>query len=263
MKGNFMDGDIISAQDLDGQIRKTLHNDETHYSLVDIMAVFSDLESRPDVLWKRTRERLQDDGFQPEQHVIKLKLRAKDGKMRDAECADLKTCLRVVQSIPSPKAEPVREWLAHQGAMALQRIHYLKQGKSHEWIDQRLEGKIRREEFTDALKAAVYDAFDGMYGVATNELYRGLWNRTAAALRDEIGLKPHTPLRDHQHDLALAYQRIAESVISRKLGEAEEISWNRARLIVQYIAQMIGAQARETGKVLGIDLPTNKPLLND
>ena len=91
------------------RIRRTEQDGKSFYSLVDIMAEFSDLGSRPDVLWKRTRERLEQDGFQLDHAVIKLKLTALDGKKHPTDCADTETCLRIVQSIPSPKAEPLRK----------------------------------------------------------------------------------------------------------------------------------------------------------
>ena len=91
------------------RIRRTEQDGKSFYSLVDIMAEFSDLGSRPVTLWKRTRERLEQDGFQLYQSVIQLKMLSKDGKRYATDCADAETCLRIVQSIPSPKAEPLRK----------------------------------------------------------------------------------------------------------------------------------------------------------
>ncbi len=138
---------------------------------------------------------------------------------------------------------------------------YQRQGKDDKWISARLTGKVKRHQFTAALTAAIADIQSWHYGAATNEIYVGLWDRTAAILKQELNLPVRASLRDHQPTLALAYQAIAEEVSARRLGERNEMEWDEARDIVREVADLIGLQADKTSKYLGIDLATGKPLL--
>lgn len=139
---------------------------------------------------------------------------------------------------------------------------YRSQGKDDNWIRARMEGKIKRNLFTSALSAAVVDVLTRHhYASATDDVYRGLWNRTAAHLKSELELGKKDSLRDHQPMLALYYQGIAEEVAARKLGDREELTWSEARQIVQMVAAFIGKQAQDTSELLGLDLATGKPLL--
>lgn len=138
---------------------------------------------------------------------------------------------------------------------------YQKQGKSDAWISARLVGKVKRNEFTRALKAAIRDMRPWQYGAATNEIYEGLWGRTAEYLKKELDIPEKASLRDNQPTLALTYQAIAEEVSAHQLGEQTRISWNKAKAVVREVSDLIGQQASATSKYLGVDLATGKPLL--
>ena len=139
---------------------------------------------------------------------------------------------------------------------------YKRKGKSMAWINARISGKMSRVKFTSALKAAVREITQDHYRVATDDVYVGLWRRTAAILRRELNIPANKSLRDGQPMLALRYQDITEDIISIRLGEREIISWLEARIIVQEVAQLIGLQADATSKYFGYDIATGKPLLN-
>ena len=139
---------------------------------------------------------------------------------------------------------------------------YRAQGKDDKWIRARLEGKIKRNLFTAALNAAVADMLTPRhYAIATDDIYQGLWGRTAAYLKGELKLPKSASLRDHQPTLALHYQGIAEEVAAQKLGDRSEISWNEARSLVKTVAAFIGDQAQATSRLLKMDIATGKPLL--
>ncbi|MBC8098229.1 MAG: hypothetical protein H7Y11_02195 [Armatimonadetes bacterium] len=140
---------------------------------------------------------------------------------------------------------------------------YRAQGKDDNWIRARLEGKIKRNDFTAALTAAVADTLTRRhYATATDDIYRGLWGRTAAYLKLELNVPKKASLRDYQPALALDYQRIAEGVSAQKLGQRDELTWDEARTIVQQVAAFIGRQAKETSELLQMDLATGYPLLS-
>lgn len=139
---------------------------------------------------------------------------------------------------------------------------YRDQGKDDRWIQARIEGKIKRNQFTAALTAAVAEYLTPRhFATATDDIYKGLWGRTAAMLKKELELPKKANLRDHQPMLALHYQGIAEEVSALKLGKREELTWDEAREIVQTVAAFIGKQAAQTAELLQMDIATGKALL--
>jgi len=139
---------------------------------------------------------------------------------------------------------------------------YRAQGKDDEWIQARLDGKIKRNQFIIALKSAVADMLNPRhYATATDDIYRGLWGRTAARLKQQLDLPKKASLRDHQPMLGLEYQRIAEGASARKLGQRQELTWEEAREIVKMVAAFVGRQATEMSELLEMDLATGFPLL--
>lgn len=148
-------------------------------------------------------------------------------------------------------------------AVAIEAGHdlYRKRGKDDQWIEARTQGIVAREHFTAALQAALGNPQPRHYALASNGVYVGLWERTAAQLRQELDLTKSASLRDHQPALALTYQRITEMVIAEKLGSADSLDWSEAEAIIRTVAQLIGGQAAATGNLLGIDLATGKRLL--
>lgn len=262
--------------DFSSRIRRKLHNGDMHFSLVDIMVEFSDT-TQARRYWSETKKRLKKDGFDMFAKIVQLKLKSSDGKQYSTDCADLETCLRIVQSIPSEKAEPIRQWLAGLG---LERIEetadpslgveraisraeetYRKQGKDQKWIATRLHGIDERKEFTDALSKHIADITGKHYGIATNKVYTGLWGRDAQELKNELGLKKTANLRDHQTSIALHYQGIVEEIVAHHLGEAQIVPWNSAAKIIEQVSAAIGVQAEQVSRMMGIDLATGRPLL--
>jgi len=139
---------------------------------------------------------------------------------------------------------------------------YRTQGKSDSWIQARISGKIKRQKFTVALATAVGEFLTRRhYATASDDIYKGLWGRTASMLKKELDLSKKASLRDHQPMLALHYQGIAEEVSALKLGTRQELTWDEARDIVQTVAAFIGRQAAQTSELLQMDLATGKPLL--
>ncbi|MBL8134247.1 MAG: hypothetical protein JNL42_20465 [Anaerolineae bacterium] len=140
--------------------------------------------------------------------------------------------------------------------------YHRKRGKDDRWIQMRIDSKIKRNQFTAALAEFVRDVLSPRhYATATDDIYRGLWGRPAAALRKELSISSNANLRDHQPTLALYYQGIVEEVCAQKLGEREEVWWEEAREIIRRVAAIIGRQAQETSALLERDIATGKLLL--
>ena len=142
------------------RIRKKLVNNEWFFSVVDIVAVLTD-SIDPGAYWRKLKERLKDEGNETVTNCHTLKLLASDGKMRLADVGDTEHILRLIQSIPSKKAEPFKRWLAKVGYERVKEIEnpelaqermkslYEQKGYSKEWIEKRLRGIAIRQELTD------------------------------------------------------------------------------------------------------------------
>jgi len=271
--------DDTPSMDLD-KIRKVWHDNEWYYSIVDVVswATGRDQKQAKDY-WKNLKSELKRAGNQTISQPYTFKMPAPDGKMRATDFGNAEQILRVVQEIPGAKTNEIKEWLAQVGAerletggdpeeelkAALDRVggKYRRQGKSDTWIEARIQGIITRKLFVEALKAAVINAPGTLYSQATDNLYLGLWERTTAQLRDELVLMPKDNPRDSFGEYALLYTRIAEMVATNKLDKLEIVTMTMAMDIVWEVARLIHTQAQATAHALGMDLVTEKKLLNE
>jgi len=143
------------------KIRKTLHQNEWWFSVIDVVQALTDSVNPRDYWFKMKVRVKEEDGFEPSTICRQLKLPAEDGKMRETDCADTEGVFRIIQSIPSPKAEPFKKWLAKVGYERVQEIEnpelatkrarllYKLKGYSGDWIEKRMRGIAIREELTD------------------------------------------------------------------------------------------------------------------
>lgn len=262
---------LFDAQpEFDSSIRRTDHKGATYFSLVDIMAHFVEPKAVRQY-WLDTKKRLTKDGFQVSENILQLKLEASDGKRYATDCADGQTCLRIVQSIPSPKAEPIRQWLAQLGyerleeaanpALGIDRAldraqaSYRKQGKDDLWIGTRFDGKVSRKEFTDALKRVCSDI---NYAKATDTEYKGVFGRTAKDIRNETGAKN---ARDVMTRPALHLLGAIEATVTQMLGDRQSVSADEAIYIINEVSTIHRPIAHQLQQLLGIDIATGKSLL--
>lgn len=229
-----------------------------------------------------------DAGKQMWNQCQRLPYKATDGKTYKRDYVDDKGLYLIAQYMrvkrDRPMLDEVRRFLAKAGAFVdevrrepdklaktmkdadklLEAFieYHRKRDKNDRWIQMRIDSKIKRSKFTAALSEFVIDVLTPRhYALATDDVYRGLWGRTAAKLKKELDLTKSKSLRDHQPTLALYYQGIAEEVCAQKLGERQELLWQEARDIIGTIAKIIGRQAQETSELLNIDLATGKNLL--
>ena len=205
-------------------IRRTWHNEEWWFSVADVCGVLTD---SPDAgaYWRKLKQRLVTEGSEVVTFCHGLKLEAPDGKLRVTDCANTEGLFRVIQSIPSPKAEPFKRWLAQVGyervkeienpelASARARELYQSKGYPQAWIEKRLRSISIRGELTDEWK--VRGVQEGKeYSILTAEIARATFGVTPDAhirLKGLDKIKTGNNLRDHMTDLELIFTMLGEA----------------------------------------------------
>ena len=198
--------------------------EEWYFSVVDVVAVLTD-STDPTAYWRKLKQRLKAEGNETVTNCHGLKMRAVDGKMRMTDVLNTKGVLCLIQSIPSPKAEPFKVWLAQVGSERLDEIadpekaiqrgaaYYREKGYSDEWINQRLRTIEIRKKLTDEWSARGVET-DLEYAMLTNELTKAWSGLSVKEYKALKGLKKES-LRDNMTDLELLFNALAEATTTR------------------------------------------------
>ena len=210
-------------------IRRTWHNDEWCFSIVDVIEVLTE-NKRPRKYWSDLKKKIEKEGFIQLSEIIgQLKMLASDGKMRTTDVANTKGIFRIIQSITSPKAEPFKQWLAKVGYERIQEIEnpeliieriresYKLKGYTDEWITIRLQSIGIRKKLTDEWKKRkVKEGRE--YAILTAEMSHALWGLKPSEHKKLKGLQKQS-LRDHMTEKELIFTMLGE--VSTR-DEAEE-----------------------------------------
>ena len=206
------------------EIRRVWHKDGWYFSVVDVGAILTD---QPDYLkarkyWNKLKQRLIEEGSELVTICHQLKLLSTDGKYYASDCANTKGMFRIIQSIPSKKAEPFKQWLAKVGYERVQEIenpelaqdrvkqYYELKGYPKEWIDKRLRGIAIRQELTDEWKQRGIDEQKD-FAILTNEISSATFDKTIKEYKDFKGLvTKNQNLRDHMTDWELILTMVGE-----------------------------------------------------
>ncbi|EKE00547.1 MAG: hypothetical protein ACD_21C00331G0013 [uncultured bacterium] len=203
------------------KIRKVLRNGEWLFSVVDIIEALTE-STNPRDYWYRMKVRvITEDGCELSTICRQLKLQSADGKKYETDCANTESVLRIIQSIPSPKAEPFKRWLAKVGYERIQEIEdpelatkrtreiYKAKGYSDAWIEKRMRGIEIRATLTDTWKEhGVKEAKE--YEILTAEISKAAFGVTSSEYKRLKGLKREN-LRDHMNDLELIFSMLGEA----------------------------------------------------
>jgi DNA-damage-inducible protein D len=203
------------------QVRKTVHKNEWWFSIIDVVEALTGTE-RPRKYWNDLKKKLIKEGYgELSEKIGQLKLKASDGKEYLTDCANTETIFRIIQAIPSPKAEPFKRWLARVGyeriqeiedpelAMKRMRAIYKAKGYSDEWVEKRVRGIAVREELTDEWnQRGIKDQRE--YAILTAEISKAAFGMTPSEYKKYKGLERQN-LRDHMTDLELIFSMLGEA----------------------------------------------------
>ena len=203
----------------DKKIRKTIHNNEWWFSIIDVVAALTD-SANAGAYWRKLKQRLNEEGSEVVTFCHGLKLEAADGKKYNTDCANTEGAFRIIQSIPSPKAEPFKRWLARVGYERVKEIEdpelatrraralYRAKGYPDDWIEKRMRGIAIREELTDEWqKRGAREQKD--YKILTAEISKATFGVTPEQYKKLKGLKREN-LRDHMDDFELIFTMLGE-----------------------------------------------------
>lgn len=219
------DGQDVALAALDEQaeqrIRRVLHDGRWYFSVIDVVGLLVG-DNRPRKYWSDLKARLAAEGSEVSERIGQLRMQAADGKQRLTDAADTETMLRIIQSIPSPRAEPFKAWMARVGrerleelehpALAVDRLRqmYRRRGYPDEWIDQRLQGIIVRDDLTQEWRERGAD--EGReFAILTDILHRGTFDLSTDDHKAVKSLKKRDNLRDSMTSLELALTMLSEA----------------------------------------------------
>lgn len=203
------------------EIRKIIYKNEWWFSVIDVVEVLTGTD-RPRKYWNDLKKKLIKEGYvEVSEKIGQLKLEAPDGKLRETDCGNTETIFRIIQTIPSSKAEPFKRWLARVGYERVQEIEdpelatkrtralYKAKGYSDDWIEKRMRGIQVREKLTNEWKKREVGG-DREYAILTAEISKATFGMTPSQYKKFKSLKREN-LRDHMNDLELIFSMLGEA----------------------------------------------------
>ena len=255
------------------KIRRIWYNEEWYFSVVDVVGALTD-SANPRDYWFKMKTRVKsEDGIELSTICRQLKLEAPDGKMRETDCANTKGMFRIIQSIPSPKAEPFKLWLAQVGYDRIQEIEnpelaqermkelYELKGYPKDWIDKRLRGIAIRQNLTDEWKERGIER-ERDFAILTAEISKATFGITPAEYKAVKGLtKKKQSLRDHMTDLELIFTMLGENVTTEISKKEKPDTFDKNKKVARRGGRVAGTAREETEKELGRSVVTEQNIL--
>ena len=249
----------------DSKIRSVWDDKEEqwYFSVVDVVAVLTESVNPRDYWFKMKKRVHSEDGIELSTICRQLKMQSADGKFYNTDAANVKALLRIIQSIPSPKAEPFKQWLAQVGyerileienpELAQERMKelYEKKGYPKDWIDKRLRGIAIRQNLTDEWKARGITK-EKDYAILTAEISKATFGLTPSEYKTVKGLsKKNQNLRDHMTDLELIFTMLGERVTTEISQQEKPDSFDENKNVARRGGNVAGIARKETEKELG------------
>ncbi len=254
------------------QIRKVIHNEEWWFSVVDVVGVLTD-STDPKDYWYRIKKREKLSGVELSTICRQLKLPSSDGKNYATDCANTEGLLRIIQSIPSSKAEPFKRWLAQVGYERIQEIEnpelaqqrmkelYERKGYPKDWIDKRLRGIAIRQNLTDEWKERGISS-ERDFSILTSDIAKATFGITPTEHKQIKGLtRKNENLRDHMTDLELIFTMLGEKVTTEISQTEKPGTFEKNRKVAKRGGRVAGTARKETEKELGRSVVSNRNYL--
>ncbi|MBI2436266.1 MAG: Bro-N domain-containing protein [Candidatus Magasanikbacteria bacterium] len=242
------------------EIRKVIHNDEWWFSVADVIEALTNTVDIRDYIKKMRKRDKELDSYWGT-NCPPLEMIAKDGKKRKITSANTEGIFRIIQSIPSPKAEPFKRWLAKVGYERIQeiedpelatkrtRILYKLKGYSETWIEKRMRGIAIREELTDEWKKRGLKE-QKEYEILTAEISKATFGVTPSEYKKLKGLKRQN-LRDHMNDLELIFNMLGERVTTEISQQEKPDTFEKNKKVAERGGDIAGNARKQTEKELG------------
>jgi DNA-damage-inducible protein D len=240
-------------------------NQQWYFSIIDVIQILTD-SNNPRRYWSDLKRKLIQEGFsQLYEIIVQLKLGSADGKKYATDCTDTKNLLRLIQSIPSPKAEPFKNWLAKVGYERMQEIadpeqslgrareNWQKLGRSEKWIQQRMTGQETRNKLTDYWKESGVEKNDE-FAFLTNIIHTEWAGLSVKQHKNLKGLKTQN-LRDHMSEAELIFTALAE-LSTRQIAETDQAKGVKQNAVAGKKGGKIAKDAR-----LALELKTGKKVI--
>ena len=243
------------------QIRRILHNNEWWFSIVDVVSALTDSFNSRDYWYKMKTRVKTEEGSELSTFCLQLKLESADRKKYETDCANTEGVFRIIQSIPSPKAEPFKRWLAKVGYERVQEIEdpelaskrtrmlYKLKGYSEDWIEKRMRGIAIREELTDEWqKRGVKEQRE--YEILTAEISKATFGVTPSQYKRLKGLERQN-LRDHMDDLELIFNMLGERVTTEISQQEKPDTFVKNKNVAKRGGNVAGNARKQTEKEIG------------
>ena len=253
------------------EIRKTIYKNEWWFSIVDIIEALTGTE-RPRKYWSDLKKKLIEEGYnEVSENIGQLKLLANDGKKYFTDCANTETTFRIIQSIPSPKAEPFKRWLAKVGYERIKEIEdpelatkrtrmlYKAKGYSDAWIEKRMRGIAIRDELTGEWKKRGIK-MQREYEILTAEISKATFGMTPSEYQKFKGLKREN-LRDHMDDLELIFNMLGEASTTEIAKTKDAQGFNENKTAARKGGSVAGKARKDLEKKTGKKVSTRKNYL--
>lgn len=234
-----------------------------YFSVIDVVAALTESVNPRDYWFKMKKRVHSEDGIELSTICRRFKMVAPDGKMRETDAADVKALFRIIQSIPSPKAEPFKQWLAQVGYERVLEIEnpelaqnrmkelYEKKGYPKDWIDKRLRGIAIRQNLTDEWNERGITK-ESDYAILTAEISKATFGLTPSEYKTVKGLtKKNQNLRDHMTDLELIFTMLGERVTTEISQQEKPESFDDNKSVARRGGKVAGVARKETEKELG------------
>ena len=244
------------------KIRRIWHEDQWWFSVVDVVAVLTDSKDAGSYC-RKLKQRLKAEGSEVVTNCHALKLEASDGKKYATDCANTEIMFRIIQSIPSPKAEPFKRWLAKVGYERIQEIEdpeiaqermkkiYEQKGYSKDWIDKRLRGIAIRQNLSDEWKERGIK-HEKDFSILTAEISRATFGMTPSEYKKHKSLtKSNQNLRDHMTDFELIFTMLGEKVTTEISKQEKPNNFDKNKQVAKRGGNVAKNARIDTEKELG------------